>query len=499
MKLVGHTLYAPCLPERVRAATGITKIFGPWKLTPEQKNALRKFLGLAVELPPDIPVPDAFGAHQKKGLAFLLSRNGRAMLAMEMGTGKTWTVIECLKHYGVLDRTLVLAPKSVVSSWVRELRLRAPHVEPRVALESAKVEALSGTGPWLTNYETVRNEELLKQMAKLRPGAIVLDESTKIKDRTTITAKKLHGLTSLCKGPVIAMSGLPAPENPLDTWSQVKAFQVPPLGYSTWFAMRQAYAIMGGYGGYEITGWKNLPDFYGRFAEVAFRVRKDECLDLPPKIYQVRDVELPRVERKAYEDMKKDCLVELRGKELSAANVLAQVIRLQQITSGWAAPKAPAKLVALAEVLEDAPRPWVVWCRFSEDIERVLAWGKKQKLRLGRLDGSVPAAERGAMLDAFAEGKVDLLAANAAAGGMGVQLQRASVQVYYSCSWSHEQRAQSEDRLHRLGQEKPVTIVDLVCADTIDETVRKALVSKQELSKLVMGDVAGAFSGGKPP
>lgn len=498
MKLIGHTLYAPCLPERVRAATGITKLFGPWKLTPEQKRALRKLLGLAVELEPGVVVPDAFGEHQKRGLAFLLSRNGRAMLAMEMGTGKTWTVIECLQHYAVLERTLILAPKSVVSSWVRELKLRAPHVAPRVALESAKAEAFTGTGPWLTNYETVRNDDLLKRIAKLRPAAIVLDESTKIKDRTTQTAKKLHGLTSLCKGPVIAMSGLPAPENPLDTWSQVKTFDVPPLGFSTWFAMRQAYAIMGGWNAKEVVGWRNLPDFYGRFAEVAFRVRKDECLDLPPKIYQVRDIDLPAPERKAYEAMKKDCLVQLKNKELSAANVLAQVIRLQQITSGWAAPKAPAKLTALAEVLEDAPHPWVVWCRFTEDIERVLAWGKKRKLRLGRLDGSVSAGERGAMLDAFAEGKVDLLAANPAAGGMGVQLQRASVQVYYSCSWSHEQRAQSEDRLHRLGQEKPVTIVDLVCTDTIDETVRKALVSKQELSKLVMGDVAGAFSGGKP-
>ena len=174
MRLVGHTLYAPCLPERVRAATGITKVFGPWKLTPEQKQALRRFLGLAIELPPDIPVPDAFGEHQKKGLAFLLSRNGRAMLAMEMGTGKTWTVIECLKHYGVLDRTLVLAPKSVVSSWVRELRLRAPHVEPRVALESAKSEALSGIGPWLTNYETVRDGKLNPQLF----DAASLDEAS---------------------------------------------------------------------------------------------------------------------------------------------------------------------------------------------------------------------------------------------------------------------------------------------------------------------------------
>lgn len=498
MKLIGHTLYTPCLPARVRAATGITKRFGPWKLTPEQKQALFLFLGLTPPLPESFPVPDAFGEHQKRGLAFLLSREGRAMLAMEMGTGKTWTVIECLRHYSVLDRTLVFAPKSVVSSWVRELRLRAPEVEPRVALEGGKADALTGSGPWLTNYETARNEALLKQMARLRPAAIVLDESTKIKDRTTQTAKAIHGLASLCKGPIIPMSGLPAPENPLDTWSQVKPFQSPPLGYPSWFAMRQAYAVMGGYGGHEIVGWQRLEDFNARFAEVAFRVRKDECLDLPPKVYQVRDVELLRVERKAYEAMKKDCLVELKGRELSAANVLAQVLRLQQITSGWAAPKAPAKLAALAEVLEDAPKPWVVWCRFTEDIERVLAWGKRQKARLGRLDGSVAASERGTMLDAFAAGEVDLLAANPAAGGMGVQLQRASVQVYYSCSWSHEQRAQSEDRLHRLGQEKPVTIVDLVCTDTIDETVRKALTSKQELSKLVMGDVAGAFSGGIP-
>jgi len=500
VKLSGNTLVAYVLPERLRKELGIARPWPPWQLTRTQLAMLKLELGLPIDEEPALPAEpttDLF-PHQKDAIAWLHDRQGRGMLAMEMGCGKTRTVIEYLCDR--LERVLVLCPLSVAYSWRTELQKWAPGTTPSLIVGSTaqKLAALAGPGPWITNYEAVRSAPVLRALLSKVPGALVLDESTKIKNRTALVSRAVIGLAERVNGPVIPMSGKPTPESPLDIWSQVRTFEREPLGFKTWYAMRGRYAQPGGYMGREIVGYRDEADFLRRFREVAFRVTKAEVLkDLPPKIYEVRHVTLEGRERSAYEQMKRDCLVQLGKRELDAPNVLAQMLRLQQITSGWAAPKGKgAKIEALAEILDEAPKPVVVWSRFTEDLDRILDLARREKLRGGRLDGSVTGVKRGAVLDDFAAGKIDVLAANPAAGGMGVQLQRASVQVYYAPSFSHEQRAQSEDRLHRMGQESPVTIIDLVASKTVDETVLKALELKSNLSALVLGDLASVFGEG---
>lgn len=487
MKLAGQTLHAAVLPARIRGMLGPLKTYGPWKLSPEQVQALRGVLHLSTQPGPTVEPFSLPGLmkHQNQAIEFLTERDGRAMLAMDMGTGKTRTTIEFLRMRQVLSRTLVLAPKSVaIGTWPQEFAKWAPEVTPRLAVEGRKWAELTGEGPWITNYETARERDLLEQLARLRPQAIVLDESTKIKDPQTQTSKAVHGLCSLCTGPILALSGRPVTESPLDVFSQVKAFDPKPLGFKTWYAMRARYCVLDFWG--NPTSYRDLTDFTGRLREVAFIVKKEDCLDLPPKIRERRVFELTGKEAKAYKQMKKDCLAVLGKQELSAANVLAQLIRLQQITSGWGMGDKASKIRELAEVLDEAPRPVVVWARFQDDIDRVAALGEKRKLRVATLDGRTSSADRARALSTFADRGLDLLAANPAAGGMGIQLQAASVQVYYSNPWSYEQRAQSEDRLHRVGQTKPVTIIDLVAQGTVDEVVLDALETKAKLSNEVL-------------
>ena len=502
MRLLGSTLEAPCLPPRVRDLLGIGKLYGPWKLDERQTDLLRSLLGLSAIVRPEpepvVPIPDLF-PHQHQALAFLKERGGRALLAMEMRCGKTRTSIEWLRHTEELDRTLVLAPLSVTYVWRHELAEWADIVPSLVVGSTAdKLAALAQPGPWVANYEAVRSLPVLKRLLEIKPKALVLDESTRIKDRTTITSRAVHGLAGKIPGSILALSGKPTPEGPLDVWSQVKTFEKAPLGFPTWWGMRNAYAILGGYMGREIVGYRDEADFTARLLEVAFRVRRQDVFDCTLPERQRIEVDLLPPERRAYKQMQDECLAELKGRELTAANVLAQLIRLQQITSGWAAPKNGAKLTALNDLLDDAPRPVVVWGRFKEDLARIEALGKRRKERVGRIDGEVTGAAREKVIRDFAAGKVDVLAANPAAAGMGLDLSRAEVQVYYSCAWSHEQRAQSEARSEgpkRTNGPAPIYDLEAVIGGkkTVDGTVLDALELKSHISALVMGDLARVF------
>jgi hypothetical protein len=152
----------------------------------------------------------------------------------------------------------------------------------------------------------------------------------------------------------------------------------------------------------------------------------------------------------------------------------------------------------LNDLLDDAPRPAIVWGRFREDLDRIEALAKRRKERCGRIDGSVTGSSREAVIRDFAAGKVKILAANPAAAGMGLDLSRAEVQVYYSCAWSHEQRAQSEARSEgpkRTNGPAPIYDLEAVIGGkkTVDGTVLDALELKSHISALVMGDLARVF------
>lgn len=500
MKLTATELHG-YPPPRIKALLGIARSYPPFPLDERQVDILRLELGLPV-LPRLAPI-EVLGKlplhpHQKTGKEWLRAKRGRGMLAMEMRTGKTRTASEYLAEEGLLARTLVLAPLSVLPVWRSELArwLEVPCSLVRGS-EAEKLAALRAPGPWITNYESMRSFEVLKAILALKPRALVLDESTRIKDRTTQTTRAVHGLAGYVTGPVIPLSGKPMPEGPLDVWSQLRCFEKDPLGFKTWYAMRNRYAILGGYLGREIVGYQDEADFAKRFREVAYRVRRADVFDCALPERQRIEVELSPREIKAYKAMQEDCLVELKGKELTAANVLAQLIRLQQITSGWA---GEAKLRALADLLDDAPRPVVVWGRFTEDLKRVLALGKKRKETWGLLDGSVTGRARDQVLVDFAAGRLAGLAANPQAAGMGIDLSQAELQVYYSCGWSHEQRAQSEARPEGPSRRVPAPIVDLEARvsgkKTVDSLILDALSLKSQLSSIVMGDLSVAFGAG---
>jgi SNF2 family DNA or RNA helicase len=228
------------------------------------------------------------------------------------------------------------------------------------------------------------------------------------------------------------------------------------------------------------------------------RVTKDEVLDLPPKLYQKRYVELTMKQKRHYNDLKTDYVTLVAsGEEISAEMAVTRMLRLQQIVCGYLPfedgcpevediPGGNPRLSALVEMCDDLAHQAIIWARFRADIDRIMS---RLEGRGVRVDGSVVGRDRQDAIEAFKEGTYQFLVANPAAAGTGYTLTEAKTVFYYSNSFKLVDRLQSEDRAHRIGQENAVEYVDFVAAGTIDQYIVKALREKLDVASYINGDI----------
>lgn len=439
----------------------------------------------------------------------------------------------------LLDRTLVLCPLSVTYSWEQEMQ-QWGGTEPTVVVNSTakKLAALEQPGPWVMNTDGLAKRErttpgepwvsldgkrhrkapnreqwhypilakLLEMAAEGLIECVVLDESTSIKNHTSIRGRAAFTLAKAVPRR-IALSGLPNPQDPLDLWSQCRFVEPEeyPLGFPSYYAMKGRYCVMGGYEGREIVAYRHLEEAYEKFGAIAHRRTKDKCLSLPPVTYVPIDVELTPREKKLYKQMKDEALVQLEAatasgiknyiklegserNEIEGVNPLAVMVRLRQLAGGMGvAYDGCAKLKVLMEMLETIPKPVVVWGSFKGEVDAIAAACRKAKYRTGVVDGRTSPAKRKEILKAFAAGDVDVFVGHPQAAGIGVQLQRASTMFWYSNGLSFEHRQQGVDRIHRGGQEADrVTVYDLLAKGTLDRSILSALKRKSSVAKAVL-------------
>ncbi len=242
--------------------------------------------------------------------------------------------------------------------------------------------------------------------------------------------------------------------------------------------------------------YKHLAELKTAIDSVSVQVRKEDALDIPPKIHTKIDIEMSPDQKKIYKDLKESLMAEHRGEELTVANKLALITRLQQVAGGFfphndsaLAPTSigstSTKIAALVGELEDIPGSSVViWARFVAEIKAIgSALEKKLPGRtVAVYYGGVPQAERAGIVQEFQAGNIDTLIANPATAGFGLNLQVSHTAFYYSQDFSLENRLQSEDRIHRAGQSEGCIYVDLVSKGTVDEGIREALRRKTSLA-----------------
>ncbi len=447
---------------------------------------------------------------------------------MEMGTGKSKVLLDnigMLYLLGEINFALVIAPKGVYRNWVakeipehmsddiphRVIRwVSSPNKTQQAEMRSVG-EKFEGLTIFVMNVEafsSVKGKTGGEWMARAfgRNGLIAVDESTTIKNPKAKRTKSLMRIAAAFKYKRL-LTGSPITKSPMDIYSQCEFLRPGLLGYDSFYSFQYRYAVvqrktMGSHAFQQIVGYKNLDELTERIDAFSYRVLKQDCLDLPEKIYTVRYVEMTKQQREMYNSIKQYALVMLDSGELSTAPaVITQMLRLQQIMSGHLKTDdgetiyfESKRMDALKELIEEHDGKAIIWSRFRYDIQQIT---KMLNETFGQgcaasFYGDTPDDERQRVVEDFQDknSKLKFFVGNPATAGYGLTLTEADLVVYYANDFNLETRAQSEDRAHRIGQKNNVTYVDLITDGTIDEKIVTSLQSKIDISAKVLGEEA---------
>lgn len=430
----------------------------------------------------------------------------------EMGCGKTLTTIAvagALYNLGKIDRVLVVAPTSVCSVWPHDLNQFATFPwEARVLLGDKKkrLKALNELENWpfkalriaVINYESTHRDGIFEALVAYKPDLIVCDESQRIKNPSAAQSKALHKLGDAAPFRMI-LSGTPVQNNAVDLYSQYR-FLDPAVYGANFYAFKNRYCIMGGYGQHQIVGYRNMDELVEKEHSVAYRVTKEECLDLPQQTFIDRYVQFTDAEQAIYEQLRKSSFLELEtGENVTATTILTMYLRLMQLTGGFLTadestrPKQvnTAKLDALADIVDDyvvdAGKKLVIFARFRAEIAAIENLLRLRKIQYGSIYGDVPMEERGKIVEDFQTNPdTKVFVAQIQTAGLGITLHAASTAVFYSYDYNYANYAQALARIHRIGQRLPVTYIHLVVDGSIDEKILAALENKEDMAKTVV-------------
>ena len=446
---------------------------------------------------------------------------------MEMGTGKTKVLIDnmsMLYDKGKIDGALIIAPKGVVKTWYeQELPTHLPnHIENVTILwqshitkkQQEKLESLfeieTALHILIMNVEALSTDKGVKFATKFLNSHKVLmavDESTTIKNPTAKRTKNIINLGKYAKYRRV-MTGSPVTKNPLDLYTQCEFLDPYLLDFGSYYAFRNRYAEMTtmnvrGRSIQVVKEFRHLGELSESLQPFSYRVLKEDCLDLPPKTFMKRYVSLTSDQKKIYEQMKKHALATLNGKVTSTMTVLTQLMRLHQITCGhFTADDGTTQAVEsnrlneLMAILEETEGKAIIWANYQlsvgEIIQRIIKeYGEDSYVHYY---GLTSQEERQDNIRKFQnDPKCRFLIGTPQTGGYGITLTQANTVIYYSNGYDLEKRLQSEDRAHRIGQKEKVTYVDLICEDTVDEKIVKALRNKINIASEVMGEELKAW------
>jgi SNF2 family DNA or RNA helicase len=446
---------------------------------------------------------------------------------MEMGTGKTKVLIDnlaMLYDKGKVDSALIIAPKGVVKTWYeQELPTHLPnHIENVTVLwqsnitkgQQEKLESLfeieTALHILIMNVEALSTEKGVKFANKFLNSHKVLmaiDESTTIKTPTAKRTKNIIGLGKYAKYRRI-MTGSPVTKNPLDLYSQCEFLDPYLLDFTSYYAFRNRYAEMKtmhlrGRSIQVVDEFKNLGELSDTVKKFSERILKEDCLDLPPKNWIKRHITLSKEQKKAYEQMKKAAMAVLNGKVTTTMTVLTQLMRLHQITCGhFTADDGSTQLIPnnriteLMNILEETEGKAIIWANYQKDMTQILDNINKEYGPGSVVDyyGLTPQEDRQDNIRKFqSDPKCRFLVGTPSTGGYGFTLTAANTVIYYSNGYDLEKRLQSEDRAHRIGQKKNVTYIDIICEETVDEKIVKALRDKINIASEVLGEELRAW------
>jgi SWI/SNF-related matrix-associated actin-dependent regulator of chromatin subfamily A-like protein 1 len=442
---------------------------------------------------PPVPLP-----HQIEGIEFLRNRSAAALFD-EQGLGKSKQLIEAIAQdveAGALDGTLVICPNSLKATWAEEIER---HCSLTYAIFGAGRKARRQAFRSLTarfyiiNYEAVASEIApLGALLRFKRMAVVLDESHRIKTPGARVTRAVHSLRGEAAKRII-LTGTPVANTPEDLWSQFYF-----LDGGT--AVGQSFDDYCARFGDANRGFVGLEHLRERLAHIGLRRTKNHALSLPTKSVSRTGVRMSGRQQVLYETLRDELVVWVRslsGEEIeaNAADVLARLVRLTQVASNprlldASYSETPAKFAALDRLMaarRGAPAKTIIWSSFVANVAELA--DRYQDLGAIPLHGELSQDERD---DGVARFKKDpsarVLVANPMVAREGLTLTVANLAVYVDRTFNLVDYLQSQDRIHRLSQERACEIVLLLAEDTVDEFIDFSLEQKMRLAQFTQGD-----------
>ena len=464
--------------------------------------------------------------HQRQ--AVKRATEGNLALFHECGTGKTLTALKIIEHhknlyekgdrYNTANRrnatspsfsALVVCPLSIIeAAWMAD----AARFSPRLKVVSLwaktrkkRLAALkSDADIYIINFESFRG--LFSEIQDKGFEVLIVDESSKMKNpqsQTTRALLALAGVYSRGKGKKFAvgdavpnryvLTGTPAPNDRSEYWAQLTFIAPNEVFSDNFYVFRNRYFTAKPLGRTGINLWSFTKcdfladEFAAKMAPVCDVVSKEDAVDLPPQVHEIREVKLSGPEQAAYDQFRRDLVLRFANEEILATTALTEIMKSRQLTSGFCYGDTgvhqvgKSKLTELLSLIEEiGDKPIIIWCNFRHEIQLLLyALPDSAALWSGTKD-------RAAVIEGFKTGRYKYLIANPQSAAHGLTFVNCSYAVYFSLTYSYELAKQSQDRIHRIGQDRKCTYYYLIAKNSIDEVVYAAVREKKKLSESVL-------------
>lgn len=435
------------------------------------------------------------------------SIGGGAMLALDMGCGKSKCTVDLICNYiSKIQKVLIVCPMSVIDVWTGNKDRKGQfeiHTTPELfenlvicpvkgnnltkktkLAEVSRYTAMHQDKQFVCviNYESAWREPFATWAKDVGFDLVVLDEIHRIKSPSGKASKFFGQLAKTAKYR-LGLTGTPLPHSPLDIYGQYR-FLDPGIFGTSFTKFRGEYAIMGGFQNHQVLNYKNHDMLHNKMFLIAYRVMSKDVFDLPKFQSEIRTCELVPEERRIYREMDTEFCVEVKDGLVTADNALVKLLRLQEITSGYLdkQPIGTSKRKLLADVLEDfaVDEPLVIFARFTNDLKAIKDIAESQGRRYGELSGHAND------LSQWQIGNKDVLGVQIKSGREGVDFTRARYSIYYSLGFSLGDYEQSIKRLDRPGQVREGMYIHLLVKDTVDFKVMQALEKRQEVISSVL-------------
>jgi len=434
---------------------------------------------------------------------------------MEMGTGKTKVAIDnaaFLYQSKEIQLVIVVAPNSVYQNWIKEIETHCPIEDYNIFVHKVdkKFQYFADKlNFYLINVEAFSHQSGVQILMPIllnlgRYTMMILDESTTIKNREAKRTKAICKLGTMA-GYKRILTGSPITKSPLDLYTQCSFLSPSLLGFKSFLSFRNRYCMMEPM---PISNDRvimipkyfiNLHELEDKLKSFSFRVRKEDCLDLPEKTYQQRFVDFTLEQKKIYKQMQEQAFAIIQDKEVSFANKLTEMLKLHQVCNGFLKTNEGfivkmedcPKLKELIKVIEEGDGKFIIWANYIYNIESICNLLKKLygDKAVVSIYGAVSVEDRTIAVNKFqTDADVKFFVGNPTTGGYGLTLTAASYVIYFSNSYNLEVRQQSEDRAHRIGQKKNVTYVDILMRNSIDMLIISALKRKIKISAETLGE-----------